>query len=223
MLLASPPALRHEKRMPLNASIVPQPPLVNEAASAAFASAETLALFARRRSTKVAHLVEPGPAGADIDALIALAARVPDHGKLGPWRFVVMEGEARARAGADIARAIENDAGVDEARLSFARGLFLRAPVCVMVVSAPTSNPKVPEWEQVLSAGAVCYGLLLAAHAMGYAGCWLTEWPAYHARARAALGLAEHERIAGVIYLGAAREPAMERVRADAASRTSRY
>ena len=100
---------------------------------------------------------------------------------------------------------------------------MLHAPACVMVVSSPRPNPKVPEWEQVLSAGAVCFNLLLAAHAMGYAGCWLTEWPAFDARARAALGLAEHERVAGFVYLGSSREPAIERFRADAASRASRF
>ena len=89
------------------------------------------------------------------------------------------------------------------------------------VTAAP--HPKVPEWEQKLSAGAVCFSLLIAAHALGYAGSWLTEWPAYDARARAALGLAEHERIAGFIYLGTAREPATERVRADVSARISRF
>ena len=102
-----------------------------------------------------------------------------------------------------FARAIEGDDGVDEARLAAARGLILRAPVCIMVVSTAAPHPKIPEWEQLLSSGAASFALLLAAHALGYAGCWLTEWPAYDARARAALGLSESERIAGFIYLGA--------------------
>jgi nitroreductase len=118
---------------------------------------------------------------------------------------------------------IENDEGVDEVRLAFARGHFLRAPLCVMVVSTAAPHPKIPEWEQLLSSAAACFSLLLSAHALGYAGCWLTEWPTYDARARAALGLAEHERIAGFIYLGSTREPSVERVRADAASRISRF
>jgi nitroreductase len=186
-------------------------------------SPETLALLAQRRSSKVMHLIEPAPSSAEIDALISLAARVPDHGKLGPWRFVVFEGEARGRAGEKLAQAIVDDEGVDEARLSHTRALLERAPACVMVVSTATPHPKIPEWEQQLSAGAACFSLLIAAHALGYGGCWLTEWPAYEARARAALGLAQHERIAGIIYLGTPRESAIERVRPDVSTRIGRF
>jgi nitroreductase len=199
--------------MPIDPSRIPPAPAENEPANAVFESAETLALLARRRSTKAAHFAEPGPNAAELDALIRLAARAPDHGKLSPWRFVIMAGDARARAGDAIAGVIMDDAGIDDLQLAFARQLFLRAPAVVMVVSRAAPHAKIPEWEQQLSAGAVCYGLLIAAHAMGYAGCWLTEWPAYDARARAALGLAAHERIAGFVYLGTAREPALERMR----------
>lgn len=207
--------------MTLTAANIPAQPRENEPAVAARESAETLVLLAARRSAKVAHLAEPAPTGADLEALITLAARTPDHGKLGPWRFVIIEGDARARAGAALARAIEADG--DAGRTEAARAHFLRAPACVMVVSSPKPSPKVPEWEQVLSSGAVCFALLLGAHAMGYAGCWLTEWPAFDERARAALGLSADERVAGFVYLGSAREPALERVRADAASRISRF
>lgn len=186
-------------------------------------SPDTLALLARRRSSKVAHLTTPAPTSAEIDALIQLAARVPDHGKLGPWRFVVFEGDGPQRAGEALAQVIARDPDVDAARLEHTRGLIARAPACVMVISAATPHKKIPEWEQQLSSGAAAFALLVAAHAMGYAGCWLTEWPAYDARARAALGLAEHERIAGFVYLGTAREPATERVRADVTTRISRF
>lgn len=209
--------------MPLKADQIPAPPRENDALPAARESAETLALMARRRSTKIAHFAEPGPTGADLEALITLAARVPDHGKLGPWRFVIIEGDARARAGVALADVIATDEGVDEQRLALARGHFLRAPTCVMVVSTAAPHAKIPEWEQTLSSGAVCFSLLLAAHAMGYAGAWITEWPSYDARARKALGLAEHERIAGFVYLGSAREAPGERVRADAKSRISHF
>lgn len=209
--------------MVLPLSVIPAQPAEGQPADAVHESAETLALLARRRSSKVMHLVEPAPTSAEIDALIALAARVPDHGKLGPWRFVVFEGDARARAGEALANAIANDSGVDQARLDHTSNLLQRAPACVMVVSAAQPHPKIPEWEQQLSSGAACFSLLLAAHAMGYGGCWLTEWPAYDARARAALGLAEHERIAGIIYLGTPREGAIERVRADVSTRISRF
>jgi nitroreductase len=199
--------------MSIDPALIAPAPRENEPCNAFFESAETLALLARRRSTKVAHFAEPGPSPAQLDALIRLAARAPDHGKLAPWRFVIMAGEARVRAGEAIAAVISSDAGVDETQLGFARALFLRAPAVVMVVSRAAPHPKIPEWEQQLSSGAACYGLLIAAHAMGFAGCWLTEWPAYDARARAALGLAEHERVSGFVYLGAAREPALERAR----------
>lgn len=209
--------------MVLPLSAIPASPRENEPAKATNESAETLALLAQRRSSKLMHLAEPAPTAAELDALIALAARVPDHGKLGPWRFVVIEGEARVRAGAALAEVIRNDEGVDETRLDFVRNTFLRAPACVMAISAPQPSKKVPEWEQQLSAGAACFSLLLAAHALGYAGCWLTEWQAFDPRAAAALGVGENERIAGFVYLGTAQGPAVERVRADVATRVSRF
>jgi nitroreductase len=209
--------------MSLPRSAYPYALAENELANAMLVSPETLALLARRRSTKIAHFTDPGPSGDEIDEILRLAARVPDHGKLGPWRFVVIAGDGRGRAGQALADVIASDAGVDDAQLSAARQTFARAPVCVMVVSAASAHPKIPEWEQQLSAGAACFAMLLSAHAMGYAGCWLTGWPVYDARARAALGLAEHERIAGFIHLGSAAEQPTERVRADVKSRVSRY
>lgn len=209
--------------MALPLSAIPSSPHENEPANAALESAETLALLARRRSTKLMFLTAPAPNAAELDALINLAARVPDHGKLGPWRFVVIDGEARDRAGAALEAVIRNDEGVDDNRREFVRGWFNRAPACVMVVSSPRPSPKVPEWEQILSAGAVCFNLLIAAHALGYAGSWLTEWPTFDERARAALGLSAEERIAGFVYLGTPSQGAAERVRADVSSRISRY
>jgi nitroreductase len=204
--------------MPLPASAIPSAPAENEPCNAVFESAETLALLARRRSTKVVHFQAPGPSGGELDALIRLAARVPDHGKLGPWRFVIIEGEGRARAGEALAGVT-----ADAESAVIARNTFLRAPVCVMVVSTAAPHAKIPEWEQQLSAGAACYALLIAAHAMGYGGCWLTGWLCYDARARAALGLGAHERIAGFIHLGAPTETPTERVRADWRARVTRF
>ncbi len=209
--------------MPLPLSAIPSSPHENEPANAAHESAETLALLARRRSSKLLQLSEPAPSSEELDALIKLASRVPDHGKLGPWRFVVIEGEARERAGEALEKVIRNDDGVDDARRDFVRNWFNRAPACVMVVSSPRPSPKVPEWEQQLSAGAVCFNLLISAHALGYGGCWLTEWPTFDERARAALGLTPEERIAGFVYLGTAAQGASERVRADVSSRVSRF
>jgi nitroreductase len=209
--------------MPLPISAVAAAPVQNEPCNATFESPETLRLMALRRSTKIVHFTAPGPTGAELDALLRLAARVPDHGKLGPWRFVVIEGDGRPRAGAALADIIAGDAGMDETTLAAARETFLRAPVCVMVVSTAAPHAKIPEWEQQLSAGAVSFALVLAAHAMGYAGCWLTGWPAYDARARPALGLGPHERVAGFIHLGTPTETPTERVRADWATRVTRF
>lgn len=203
--------------MPLDATAIPPAPAENAPCEAAHESADTLALLARRRSTKVVHFAEPGPSSADIDQLIRLAARVPDHGKLGPWRFVVIEGDGRARAGEALASA------TDESSKAAARETFLRAPACVMVVSTAAPHAKIPEWEQELSAGAVCFALELAAHALGYGSCWLTGWPCYDAKARKALGVSDSEKIAGFIYLGTPTETPTERVRADWKARVSRF
>lgn len=209
--------------MTIHPDHIPPSPAENAPANASRQSAETLALMAERRSTKLMFLQEPGPTPAQLDALLRLAARAPDHGKIGPWRFILIEEDGRARAGEALANVIEADAGIDAARLDFERKRFLQAPVSIVVVSTAQPHAKVPEWEQQLSAGAVCYGLLIAAHAMGFAGCWLTEWMAYDARGRAALGLAEHERIAGIVYLGTAGAAVTERQRADYASRVSKF
>jgi nitroreductase len=197
-------------------------PEENAPAVAARVSPETLALLAERRSTKLMLLGEPGPDAAQLETLIRIAARAPDHGKLGPWRFAVIEGAARARLGEELARVIEADPGIDAARLDIERKRFMSAPVCVMVVSTAAPHPKIPEWEQVLSAGAVAFQLLIAAHAMGFAGCWLTEWTAYDERARPILGLNDHERVVGFISMGTATQAVTERTRADVARRISR-
>lgn len=209
--------------MPPPVSAHPPALAENDPANAVFESAETLRLLALRRSTKVIQFSAPGPSEAELDLLLRLAARVPDHGKLGPWRFVVFEGDGAVRGGEALAGVIEADEGVDDLRLKAARETFTRAPLCVMVVSTAAPHAKIPEWEQQLSAGAVCYALLVAAHALGYGGCWLTGWPVYDGRARAALGLAEHERIAGFIHLGTPTAQPTERQRPDVKSRISRF
>lgn len=204
--------------MPLDVAAIPPAPAEDAPCEASHESADALTLMALRRSTKVVHFREPGPSAAQVGTLVRLAARVPDHGKLGPWRFVVIEGEGRRRAGEALA-----GLSADAQSQQIARQTFLRAPVCVMVVSAAAAHPKIPEWEQVLSAGAACFALELSAHAMGFGACWLTGWPCYDERARAALGLAAHERIAGFIHIGTPTETPTERVRADWATRTTRF
>lgn len=208
----------------INPADLPSPPAENTALPSAQPSLETLSVLARRRSTPIALMSEPGPDHAAIEAMIRLAARVPDHGKLGPWRFLVIEKNARLRAGekfAEITR-IKNPQA-DDAMIEAERQRFARAPVVIAVISTAAPHAKIPEWEQLMSAGAAAYQLLLAAHAMGFGATWLTEWPAYDAEARAALGLAAHERIAGFTYIGKAKADPTERFRAPLDARITWY
>ncbi len=174
---------------------------------------ETLDLLKTRRSAKVPMLSEPGPDPDALQAMLAVAARVPDHGKLAPWRFIVFAGDARAEAGAIIADVFAvAQPGADERRLDIERRRF-SAPVVIAVVSRAVPGGKIPEWEQLLSAGAVCMNLTVAANAMGYATCWLTEWYAYDRAVLERFGLAPDEKIAGFIHVGSAPSPREDRDR----------
>ena len=174
-----------------------------------------LALLSSRRSVKPDKLVPPGPSPDEIETMLKIAVRVPDHKKLMPCRFIVLEGDARARLGEVIAEACvaQEAEPLSEGRLAMERGRLLRAPIVVAVVSRVTAHRGAPEWEQILSAGAACFSLCLAANAMGYGTSWITEWIAYNARVRAALGLAGNERIAGFIYIGTPAERPQDRER----------
>ncbi len=212
--------LSHGPAMPvpslLPADALPSAPAFGDALAGARVCPQTLTWLALRRSTSTRLLSEPGPDPEQIRSLLRVAARAPDHGKLTPWRFVVLTGDARRSYGEKLAAiAISRNPQMDEAGLKVERERFLRAPCVIAVVSRAGDHAKIPVWEQHLSAGAVCFALLLAGQAMGLAGCWLTEWPAYDDAARAALGLAAAERIAGFIYLGSPGEAPRERERPD--------
>src|ERR1700748_2959469 len=113
----------------------------------------------------------PGPTPAELETILTIGARVPDHGKLAPWRFIVFEGEARAKAGEVIAQAFAKaNPDADENRVAAERKRLARAPLVIGVVSRAASHPKIPDWEQVLSAGAVCMNLVTGAHAQGFSG-----------------------------------------------------
>jgi nitroreductase len=175
---------------------------------------DTIALLETRRSVPPLGLGGPGPTKDELQTLLRIAARVPDHGKLVPWRFIVFEGDARERAGAEIARVFASttpDAG--EERLAIERKRLAQAPLVVAVVSRAAPHVKIPEWEQLLSAGAVCMSLTLAANAMGFATTWITEWYAYDRRVLDAFGLAAHEKIAGFIHIGRSAARPEDRVR----------
>lgn len=175
---------------------------------------DTLELLSKRRSVVANAMVPPGPDAEQLDTLLDIAARVPDHGKLAPWRFVIFEGEARARFGEVLARRFaELNPGASERLVENEAGRFLRAPVVICVVSRAVPHPKIPEWEQVLSAGAVCQNLLVAASAMGFASQWITEWYAFDDVTREAIGVEAHEKVAGFVYIASAEEPPGERAR----------
>jgi len=167
-------------------------------------SKQTLDLLRARRSAKWMELKAPGPTRDELMTLLAIASRVPDHGKLAPWRFIVIDGAARAKLGEVVAKrwAEKEPAAAPPDRLALERARFANVPVIVAVASHVTENIKIPVWEQQLSSGAVCTTLLIAANAMGYAGCWITEWFGYDGKVGASLGLTPGERIAGFVGLG---------------------
>jgi nitroreductase len=162
-----------------------------------------ISLLKRRRSLAPPNMTGPGPSAAEIETLLTIASRVPDHGKLAPWRFILFEGAARDRAGAiALALKLADTPGLDEAAKRIETMRFSHAPLVVAVISRAAPHVKIPEWEQQLSAGAACMNLVIAANALGYVTSWLTEWCAYDRRFGEAIGLAEHERVAGFIHIG---------------------
>jgi nitroreductase len=178
------------------------------------ATNETIGLLKRRRSLKPHDLTGPGPSPEELETLLTIGARVPDHGKLVPWRFIVFAGAARERAGRiGLEIKLADTPALDEVSRAAELARFAMAPLVIGVVSRAAPHGKIPEWEQQLSAGAVCMNLEIAANALGYASNWLTEWCAYDRRFAAAIGLAEHERIAGFIHIGRAKVEATDRPR----------
>jgi nitroreductase len=170
-------------------------------------------LLATRRSGKPRDMAGPGPDAAQIEAMITIAARTPDHGKLAPWRFVIVPPDRRERL-ADIITTAYRAERPQAARLEIeALEQFARqAPALIVVLSAPNTASHIPIWEQELSAGAACMNLLHAAHAMGFVGGWLTGWAAYADAVRDAFGAAP-ERIAGFIFIGTPTKAIEERPR----------
>ena len=175
---------------------------------------ETLALLTRRRSTAAIGLSEPGPDATQIKHLLQIAGRVPDHGKLSPWRFILFDGEERQSFGNILGkRFAATNADVTAEQIRLEQNRFLRAPLIITVISTVLEKHKIPVWEQELSAGAVCQNLLIAASAMGFGAQWLTEWYAYDPDVKDLLGLRSGERVAGFIYIGTADEQPVERAR----------
>jgi nitroreductase len=184
---------------------------------------DALDLLLSRRSGSAKAMLGPGPDAAELATILKAAARVPDHGKLFPWRFIVFEGDARARAGKLLVEALCETEKLSDDRSAQEAARFLRAPLVVAVVSRTREGIPIPVWEQELSAGAVCQTMLMAAHALGYVANWLTEWYAYHPGVKERLGLKPGERIAGFIYIGKSAVDLEERVRPDMEKIVTRF
>jgi nitroreductase len=185
---------------------------------------DALNLLKTRRSVKPVELAGPGPSAVEIETLLTVASRVPDHGKLVPWRFIVFDGDARLAAGKAIAaafRAKYPDAKPEQVEFETRR--LARAPLVVAVVSRAAPHVKIPEWEQVLSAGAAAMSLVFAAHALGFAANWITEWYAYDRSVLDALGLAPHEKIAGFVHIGRPAQLVEDRPRPPLSDIVTRY
>lgn len=172
-----------------------------------------------RRSVPAKQLGEPGPDAATLMRMLTSAVRVPDHGKLVPYRFLRLAGDARHSLGAFLAeRALQRDPQVSPAQLDKDRQRFSHAPLIITVIASPRPSPKVPEAEQLMTAGCVCFALLQAAQALGFGAQWLTAWMAFDPAVHAHLGLAEGEQIAGFIHIGTPKTEVPERERPDPAT-----
>ena len=181
-------------------------------------SQPVLDFLAHRRSASAGTLIAPGPSHDQLGDLLRLAVRVPDHGKLSPWRFVVLEGAGKAAFEAELDRLAETHPDAEKAKGAMFK--FRSPPTAVVVVSRHIPG-KIPEWEQRLSAGAVCISLVNAAQALGFGANWITDWYSFDPRIWAVLGLTAEEQVAGFVYLGTAGEAPLERVRPDVAALTT--
>lgn len=185
---------------------------------------DVLDFLLARRSHPAPSLGAPGPDAETLQRILTAAARVPDHGKLAPWRFVLYQGEDRVRIGGHLAALAETRFGpLDETRRTQELTRFTRAPLVVGVFSRAAVHPKIPVWEQELSAGAVCMNLVTAATAAGFGVQWVSEWIAYDAEAIAYLGGQPDEKVAGFVHIGTATQPPFERARPDLADIVSNW
>lgn len=182
-----------------------------------------LTLLATRRSGRPRDMVAPGPDDAQLSAMLDIAMRTPDHGKLAPWRFVVVGSDQRDRLAEVITTAYRAERP-QAARLEIEalEGFARQAPSLVVVLSSPRPESHIPMWEQELSAGAACMNLLHAAHASGFVAGWLTGWAAYSDAVRDAFGAAP-ERIAGFVFIGSPSQPLEERARPSRDDKVSRW
>ena len=203
----------------------PTPPPLGELVSPTLPSEGARHLLSQRRSAGKMTLGDPGPSHDQLAELLTVAARVPDHRRVEPWRFITFTGEARTTFGAALAKIYRSQTPLasDEDVHKSATHLPMRAPTVIAVVSSPDPDHKTPVWEQELSTGAVCLNLLLAANAAGWAGVWLTEWISYDREVAAVMGLTAQERVAGFIYLGTSTADPPERKRPETAAKVTAW
>ena len=177
-----------------------------------------------RISPPIHELKGPAPSDAEIETMIRVATRVPDHGRLEPWRFILYRGEARQRVGEMLAELAEKREGpLPEGRRNQELARFSRAPLVIGVVSSPKEHPKIPEWEMFLSGGAAAMSLVLAANALGYSSNWITNWYSDTEEGRRILGLAPRERVIGFVHIGTFEGSVPERPRPDVSKTYADY
>jgi nitroreductase len=177
-----------------------------------------------RRSVGPAFLRDPGPSDEELATLLTIATRVPDHGKLTPWRLLVIAGDDRAAAGQVLASIVaQRKPDIDEQGLDIERQRFLPMPITIGVISSPKPSEKAPEIEQVLSAGNVAFNLVHAAHALGFAASWVTRWFSFDDEAAAALGARAGERFIGFVHIGTPTITPDDRPRPDLSDVVSRW
>jgi nitroreductase len=175
---------------------------------------DTIDFLKTRRSVKPREMSGPGPSAAELETILTVGARVPDHGKLAPWRFIVFEGDARARAGEVIAEVFaRKDPLAAPDKIDVEKRRLMDAPLVIAVVSLVRAHPKIPSWEQELSAGASAMNIVNAATALGYGANWLTGWFAYDRDVLDRLGLKADERLAGFVHIGTPSRPNEDRPR----------
>ncbi|MFB9979627.1 nitroreductase [Mesorhizobium kowhaii] len=177
-----------------------------------------------RNSAPIPDLKEPAPSDAEIATMITAASRVPDHGRLEPWRFILYRGDARVEIGRQLAALAEQREGpLPEGRRNQELARFSRAPLVIGVVSIPRENQKIPQWEMFLSGGMAAMNLMISANALGYGTNMISNWYSDVAEGRALLGLAPQERVIGFVHIGSYAGPAPERPRPDPAKLYADY
>jgi nitroreductase len=185
---------------------------------------DALELLKTRRSVKPREMSGPGPSPTELETILTIGARVPDHGKLAPWRFIIFEGDARLRAGDVIAGVFaRKNPNASPANIEVEKRRLTDAPLVIGVVSLTKPHPKVPPWEQELSAGASAMNIVTAATALGYGACWLTGWFAFDRDVLDGLGLKAEEKLAGLIHIGKVTKPSEDRPRPVLADIVTRF